>query len=147
MIADLVDFRDSGARFPSRTYAAGEVIFREGDAADFACQVITGCVGISVKIGKAFRTIARLQGNEPFGELAILTDKPRIATATALEKSTIRIIRQQELSDELEKMSPWVGGIISALSHRFVEQGQHIRKLEETIDQLKEQARLAEQKK
>lgn len=142
VIQDIDDYQRSGAGAPTRNYAAGETIFKEGDPGDFVCIVVSGKVEISVRKNGKAHVIARLGPNEPFGELAALTGNPRTATATALESSVIRMISKQDIAMEIENLSPWVGSMVKALSKRFIDNSERLLKLERSLqpgllDQLK----------
>jgi CRP-like cAMP-binding protein len=66
------------------------------------------------------RTILDEMGEgEIGGELAIFSRQPRSATVTALEPTVIRIMNKSDVEAELEKLAPWVGDMVSALSSRF----------------------------
>lgn len=133
VMQDIDEYQNSAAGFPTRTFEAGEVIFREGDPSEYVCIVVTGCVGISINIDGTHKTVARLGSNEPFGELAALTGKPRTATAAALEKSVVRVMRKEDIDDEIKKLSPWVGGIVQVLTTRFVEINEKLLQLEKEM--------------
>ena len=133
VIKDIDEYQNSAAGFPTRTFEAGEVIFREGKPSEYVCIVVTGCVGISMNIDGTHTTIARLGSNEPFGELAALTGVPRTATATALEKSVVRIIRKEDINEEVKKLSPWVGGIVQSLTTRFIDINEKLIRLEKEM--------------
>jgi serine/threonine-protein kinase len=124
------DYQRSAAGFPLVEFQPGEIIFNEGDAGDFVYVVVSGKVGITIAGPAGPKKIAELGDNEPFGELAALTGNDRTATAVALEKSLIRKIGKQEIAAEIEKLSPWVGSIVEALSRRFVEMNERVLALE-----------------
>jgi serine/threonine-protein kinase len=120
VLAELTKLRDSGQAFATRTYEAGQVIFREGDPGEYAFTIVSGRVEIAAG-GDGGRTVlAALGPGEIVGELAIFTDHPRTATATALESTTIRIMSAADVKTELEKLRPWVGAMIRGLSERFI---------------------------
>ena len=62
-----------------RTLAAGEVIFAEGQAGDSMFAVLDGEVAIQ-KNGKVLETVAP---GGVFGEMALIDDQPRSASAVA----------------------------------------------------------------
>jgi CRP/FNR family transcriptional regulator, cyclic AMP receptor protein len=62
-----------------RSYAAGDVIFREGELGDELFVVGSG----KVQIRTGERVIETLGDHEMFGELALIDDGPRSATAVA----------------------------------------------------------------
>jgi CRP-like cAMP-binding protein len=64
-------------------YEAGDVLFREGDAADAAYVVIDGTVEITVETPGGPRLVNVLGQSDVVGETAIFGDVPRTATAVA----------------------------------------------------------------
>lgn len=65
-------------------YEEGEVIFREGDSGDTLYVVVEGRVIISKQIpGAGEEALAFLGRGEYFGEMALIDDQPRSASATA----------------------------------------------------------------
>jgi CRP/FNR family transcriptional regulator, cyclic AMP receptor protein len=72
------------ARF-GREFAEGHVLFREGDAGSVMYVIHTGRVRITRAFASGERTLAVLSPGDFFGEMAILNQKPRTATAVALD--------------------------------------------------------------
>lgn len=75
-----------------KTYQQGEIIFRQGDAADRLYVINKGEVEVIQDEGETETILARLGPGEYFGEMAILSNAPRNATiraATDLEALTI----------------------------------------------------------
>ena len=70
----------TGNGIATRSARAGEVIFKEGDAADQLFVIKSGEVGIQ----SGNRTLAELSANHIFGEMALIDDAPRSATAVAV---------------------------------------------------------------
>ncbi len=67
-----------------RNYAAGDVIFSEGEQGDGFYVVESGEVRISAVVGHNDpRTLAAIGPGDFFGEMAVVDDAPRSATATA----------------------------------------------------------------
>jgi CRP-like cAMP-binding protein len=72
-----------------RDIAAGELLLKEGDAADFAVLILTGKIEVFVaREGKDLILTEALPGTI-LGELALLCGIPRSASARAKEKSTV----------------------------------------------------------
>ena len=66
------------------TFPGGAEIFKEGDAGDALYAVASGRVQISAVMGDGERQVlSRLPPGEVFGELAIIDNQPRSATAMA----------------------------------------------------------------
>jgi CRP-like cAMP-binding protein len=129
VLHDLQEFTDSGQAFATCTIAPGEVIVREGDAGGFAFTIISGRVSVSRMVDGSETVIDTLGKGEIVGELSILANQPRTATVSALEPTVIRIMSRQDVEQELEKLSPWVGNIITALTHRFTRLSQRLSSL------------------
>jgi len=65
-------------------YRSGEVIFREGDVGEALYIVLEGTVRISKFVpGAGEEAMAFLEKSEYFGEMALIDDHPRSATAIA----------------------------------------------------------------
>ena len=77
------------------TYDAGQVIFNAGDTADAAYVVIEGTVEISVPTPSGPIVINTMTKNEILGEIAIVGEVPRTATAKAITKlETLKISKE-----------------------------------------------------
>ncbi len=72
----------------------GTVLFREGDPGKTMYVLQTGRVRITKEGhgGDADKTLAELGAGEFFGEMAILNDKPRTATAEVVEEARLLVI-------------------------------------------------------
>jgi CRP-like cAMP-binding protein len=80
------------------TYRAGEVIFVEGDYSTDAYIVRRGRVEVYVTRG-ADRPLAVLHEGAVFGELSLLTDQVRTASARALDETSLVVISQDGFLD------------------------------------------------
>jgi CRP-like cAMP-binding protein len=69
----------TGNGIATRSAKAGEVIFKEGDEADQLFAIKSG--EIAIQLGNC--TLAELSANSIFGEMALIDDAPRSATAVA----------------------------------------------------------------
>lgn len=77
------------------TYDQGQVIFNAGDSADAAYVVIEGTVEISVPTPNGPIIINTMTKNEILGEIAIVGDVPRTATAKAVSRlETLKISKE-----------------------------------------------------
>jgi len=81
MAMDLAAFQ----RF-SRTFKQGEIIFSEFELGDTFYLIQSGRVQLVKLVGDIERTLDILQPSEMFGEMAILENSPRSATAIALDE-------------------------------------------------------------
>ncbi|GAB1484945.1 Crp/Fnr family transcriptional regulator [Treponema sp.] len=80
MAMDLAAF----SRF-ARNFQKGEIIFSEFEPGDAFYLIQSGRVELVKIIGDIEKTLDILQPSEMFGEMAILEDSPRSATAIALD--------------------------------------------------------------
>jgi CRP/FNR family cyclic AMP-dependent transcriptional regulator len=70
----------TGEGITTRSARAGEIIFKEGDEAEQLFVIRSG--KIRIQLGN--RTLAELSANSIFGEMALIDDAPRSATAIAV---------------------------------------------------------------
>ena len=74
----------------ARTFQAGEMIFSEFEPGDTFYLIQSGRVQLVKLIGDIEKTLDILQPSEMFGEMAILENSPRSATAIALD--TVKVL-------------------------------------------------------
>ena len=74
----------------ARTFHAGEMIFSEFEPGDNFYLIQSGRVQLVKLIGDIEKTLDVLQPSEMFGEMAILENSPRSATAIALD--TVKVL-------------------------------------------------------
>lgn len=87
-----------------RTYQPGEVIFREGDAGAGMFIIRKGAVAIVIRLpGGTERELARLTERQFFGEMALLEDAPRSASAVAQERTELLGFFEPDLEALLER--------------------------------------------
>ncbi|MHC6204684.1 Crp/Fnr family transcriptional regulator [Breznakiellaceae bacterium SP9] len=73
----------------ARTFKAGEIIFSEFEPGDNFYLIQSGRVELVKIIGDIEKTLDVLQPSEMFGEMAILENSPRSATAIALDNVSV----------------------------------------------------------
>jgi len=92
------------AECSERRIAAGERIFREGEPADGLYVVETGAVSIiRDTVGEPVQRLARLGPGGYFGEMGLLDNGTRSATAIASEASTLVHVRKEHLIGLLQQ--------------------------------------------
>ncbi len=99
----------------------GTVIFRAGDHANCMYDIHWGRVGIYTGYGtKNENKLTELNVNQFFGEMGLIGEEPRSATAIALEDdTTLEIITMDDLEDLLTKNPSKVYMIVQHLSYRL----------------------------
>ncbi len=102
-----------------------EKIFSEGDKGDSLFIIIEGSVRISTIIdGIGEETLAILSCGEIFGEMALIDNKPRSASATANDNCTLLILSKTSFDNLIEIRKDIVVKIlkefIESFSNRFI---------------------------
>ncbi len=91
-----------------REYAAGAAVFKERTPGDELFLITKGSVEVSIERNNAKLVLADLPENSFFGEMALITERPRSATATthsACELYALSRSRFHELLEEQPKLS------------------------------------------
>lgn len=101
--------------FHLRTYHEDEPLFVEGDIGRALFVVLSGRVELTQGLpdGKT-RRLAVAEPGALFGEMALLEQMPRVASATALETSELLLLYRSKL-DELLQDHPRIG--VALMSH------------------------------
>jgi CRP/FNR family transcriptional regulator, cyclic AMP receptor protein len=79
-------------RLFEKTYEAGEVVFREGETGRGLFIVVAGSVEVVRTDSNGERRLAICDHGAAFGELALIDDLPRSATARALGRARLLIL-------------------------------------------------------
>ena len=93
-------------------FPEGHTIFQEGDEGDAMYTIRSGKVRIYKAEEKSEKTLNVLEANDFFGEMALISNKPRNATAQALEDCEVFVIYAKDLY-ELIKEKPEIANKIS----------------------------------
>ena len=114
-----------------RQSAAASEIFREGDPGDGIYVVRDGLVEISALVGENQRRVLSQRGpGEIFGEMAVVEDRPRSATATAVKNSRFYFLPRSEMLALLQHSPGLSFNILQEVSHRLREFDQlHLREV------------------
>lgn len=114
-----------------RQYSSHEVIFLQGDPGLGMYIIEKGNVDIISEPGK--NRLADLSDGEFFGELALLDDSPRTASAVATTDCTLLCFFQPDLLDLVER-NPQLG--VKILFHLARTVGARLRKANELIREI-----------
>lgn len=88
-----------------KEYMPGEVIFSEGEIGKALYIILDGSVTIAKKDNADHVVLAELPTGSYFGELALIDQMPRFATASTQERTTL-LIMYKSYFDDLIKGSP-----------------------------------------
>jgi hypothetical protein len=82
-------------------FTQGQVIFREGDKSQEAYFIVNGLVEITINTSHGVQSLAKMGPGEIFGEMGMIMDRPRTATATALESTAVETITEGEFEQQI----------------------------------------------
>ncbi|WP_207457597.1 EAL domain-containing protein [Azospirillum sp. SYSU D00513] len=98
---------------------AGALVFSEGERGDRAYLIRSGLVEILAERGGQPVVLARLGPGELFGEMAVIDDQPRSATARALEPLELLVVTREMLHSHIEAGDPVLGQLLRVLIGRM----------------------------
>jgi CRP-like cAMP-binding protein len=102
------------------TYEPGEVIVKEGDPGKSIYLLAHGEVEVHEGHDEDSRTLARLVSGSVFGEMALITDAPRVASAVAIRECDILEIRPEDLEAAAEDLDDITWAMAKFTRQRFL---------------------------
>ncbi len=103
-----------------KAYKAGRNIFQEGDPGDGLYLILEGKVQITCLLGQDQRIVlSRLDDGDFFGEMAVLDNQPRSATATAETDTKVYFILRDDLLKVLERSPSLAASLVKEFSQRM----------------------------
>jgi CRP/FNR family transcriptional regulator, cyclic AMP receptor protein len=121
----------SGAGRAVRQYTAGAVVFAQGDPADSVVYIREGGIRLSVVSRSGREAVVAMLGPGDFvGESALVGQRLRIATATAVVPTTVLTIERRKMLEVLHAQPALAGRFISYVLAR------NIRVEADLVDQL-----------
>ena len=102
------------------TFAANQPIFRQGDPGDGIYFVKEGLVQIATMVSTGeSKELSKIAPGDLFGELAVLDNEPRSASATADKATTVYFISRDELQKLLEHMPRLFSALVREITRRM----------------------------
>ena len=77
-------------------YKAGDIIFKEGDPSDFVYKIVSGDVEVFMESGGMSVILGLMRAGEFLGEMGIVDDQPRSASARAKNQVSMIIYKENE---------------------------------------------------
>ena len=102
----------------------GEYIFHEGEEGDEAYLILSGQVNIIRNIGDEEIVIAQVGVGSIIGEMALIDEVPRMASARTASETVLTIIPSRELKarlDRLEETDPVMRRLVGMFVQRMRE--------------------------
>lgn len=122
LFADLTDgdIESLMSMITRRKYPKDSVIFFEKDVGDALFMIVSGRVRITILADDGREIVLSVLGEgDFFGEMSLLDNEPRSATAIAMEETEVAIIHQKEFFSVVERQPPILIKILSTLSARL----------------------------
>jgi CRP-like cAMP-binding protein len=98
-----------------RTFDTGQWIFDEGQTGNQAYIVQSGRVEIVKTIEDKEAILGTIGKGGMFGEMALIDNKPRMATARAAEVTTLIFVSRMMFEQKIVKADPFVRGLLKIL--------------------------------
>ena len=103
-----------------KEFAVGEYVFRQGDPGDEAYLIAAGRIEIVVESNDRDIVIATVERGDIIGEMALIDEEPRMASARVVEDATLTAIPQESFRARLDRIAE-VDRMIPRLLERYVE--------------------------
>lgn len=98
-----------------KVFAPGTLIFAEGERGHEAYVVEYGRVGVFKTVKHQRVDLGTVLQGGIFGEMALIDDQPRMASATAIEETACVVIGKDRLTEQLAQAPKGVRVIVGAL--------------------------------
>ena len=108
---------------------AGEAIFDEGDFGDRAYIIEDGIVEISRKVGGEKMTLGTVEKNGIFGEMALIDESNRIASAVAVIDTVLIPVPKVAIQSILANADPLLRKLVSVLVSNARSLSDHIARV------------------
>lgn len=102
-----------------KMFRAGETLFREHEPGRSAFLIESGTIRIVVGQGESALTLADLGAGDLVGEMAMIDDAPRTATAIAVEDAVLLVIDREHLADRVAQTDPVVRALLGGQLKRY----------------------------
>ena len=98
-----------------RSFKDGETVFREGELGSTAFLVQSGDVEISRMVDDNVKVLGIIGTNGIFGEMALIDEKPRMATAKVKGGAIIMKITKMMYESKLKSSDPFIRALLRIL--------------------------------
>lgn len=98
---------------------AGSVLFHQGDEPTSAFLLESGSIEVTTEQGATSRRLGVLGPGDLLGEMAVLDDSPRTATARALSDCVLMPIDRKQFAERLDSADPVVRALLLSQISRY----------------------------
>lgn len=117
----------------ARDVEAGTLLFQEGDRGDDAFIIEEGLIEIAIQSDGERKLIANLGPGEIFGEMALIANTPRSASALARERTRLLVVRRGRLTKPIENADPVMRLMIQMIVERLTDASRSLSGTNETV--------------
>jgi CRP-like cAMP-binding protein len=98
----------------------GQHVFRERESGDAAFVVLDGTVAIYRSTEQGDHILASLGKGAMFGEMALIDDQARMASAKAIDgPATVLVVTRDAFKKRMEALDPFTRGLIKILTENI----------------------------
>lgn len=98
-----------------QTFEPGSVLIKEGDVGDEAYLIEEGSVAVFRELAGQRVRIGRVGAGGMIGEMALIDSAPRMASAVAEKRVTVRVVPRRVIESELKRADPLVRAMVTTL--------------------------------
>lgn len=111
----------SGNLVQRQEFAAGDMLYHEGDDATAMYMIQAGSIEILKRGNDGLIDITEMRGpGQVLGELALLTSRPRTEGARAKTASTVITVQRTRLNEKLKESDPFVKALFQLLAQNLL---------------------------
>lgn len=119
-------------RLDKQTLRTGEILFEQGDPGDRIYIIEEGQLELFIRSPEGNRQVLTVLGEgDALGEMALLTDEPRSATAAAMTDTSLYVIDRQTFERLIEEQASLSKYVIRLLSKRLVTTNERLQQSNE----------------
>lgn len=107
-------------------YRKGQIIFKEGDKPLNVYIIKAGRVRVTRETQNKTIVLGEFGEGDFFGEMAVLTNRTRSATAVASEECTVTVIGCDDFLRVLESTPPWLLTMFQSMAARLYAMDERI---------------------
>jgi CRP-like cAMP-binding protein len=101
-----------------KTYEPGDLIYDQGDRGHGMFLILSGTVEVSVRTQEGMRPLARFGPGDFLGDMALITNEPRAATARALTPVALEVIDDRSFERSLLQQPERCSSYLAMLMQR-----------------------------
>lgn len=106
-------------QFFTQTFTSGTRIYSERDQGDIAYVIQSGLVEITTSEQDKSVTLDVLAKGQLFGEMSLIDNAPRSATATAIKDTVLTVINREQFKERLNNTEPMLRMLIRVFIARY----------------------------